>query len=128
MEDFDSKPLDTKYIQLKSVVAYMECLGYLYSGKYFYQMNLNFTNSAFNTISFRNAVLLHNQALYDNHGKHLRFPWYELGLDKYKLNKAKACRIVQNAKLQSKKNGDIVVQSNLVKFVDESYYDLFLNQ
>ena len=83
------------------------------------------SNKARSTISFSNAVALHNGAYRECHGKHFNEPF---NFDAYKLKRALASRIVQIVNLQkNKKTGIIKPTSHIVKFVESSYYKMWIN-
>lgn len=110
---------DTKYIQLQSLVAFMDQLGYSYdsySSKFY-----DIYNPGKEVVRFNTAVELHNNPVLlivnESHPFHT---------DRYTYIKAYHSRIVLKVKLQSDRHGNVKCQSNKVKFVFEDYYDLFM--
>lgn len=124
MEDrFEIK--DTKQLQLKSLSGFMDPLGY------YMTCDCNFRNQYYfrkpndkQYISFKSAVMLHNQMNYDNHGKE----YERFGFDLYTWNKAKASKIVQHVNLTlNKKTKTIHCHQHLVKFIKPYYEQMFLD-
>lgn len=114
--------IDTKYLQLTSLRNFMGQLGYepVYSvtGITCFESD-EFCNKGRTTISFSNAVKLHNGYWLDWSGKDFKEP-FSFGV--YKFKRAKAARIVEVVNLQkSRKTGFTKPTSNLVSFVDKAY-------
>lgn len=123
---------DTKYLQIRSVCAFMEVFGYklMFNGKFYHEAFFNMykvkpTFKGCNNISFNTAVKLHNGSYTDWHGDKFRAPFET---DKYTFNKARTAKIVQQVFLQGTKHGQVVCHKHLVKFTDPSYQYMFLEQ
>ncbi|MNF50236.1 hypothetical protein D3C85_293150 [compost metagenome] len=120
--------IDTKHIQLKSLINFMQALDYEYGdhGFYCYFWSENPKNKHRSFVSFNSAVKWHNNSFLDWHGKRYREPW---NVDAYTFNKAYYSKIVQTVKLQySKKKHATVCQSNIICFLREEYVDIFLKE
>lgn len=118
---------DSNKLQTVSLTNFMLCLGY--EPVYYVNGILCFesdclTNVGRSTISFHNAVKLHNTDYLDWHGKQFKEPF---NFDAYKIKRALAARIVQVVNLQkNRKTGIIKPTSHIVKFVDEVYYKMWI--
>lgn len=117
----------TKMLQLQSLYAFAEALGYYVSesaegGENFYSCSLQ--NKHRSTVSFKTMIDLYNNKYLESHGKTFNPPFE---VDPYTFNKAQSAKIVWQLKLQySKKKRQIICQSDIVCFVDERYVDMFL--
>ena len=88
--------------------------------------------SGMEKISINTLIHLHNDEwlpVYASGYEHYFFcknsPYFTLS--KYMLNKANGAKIVKRVKgWYHKRQKDIVIQSDVVEFTDESYYELFL--
>lgn len=125
--------VDTKDLQMYSLKAFMDALGYMWSGDgrvcfdsgcYFESFTRK--NRARSTVSFETAVRLYNGYYYDNHDlSKSRSPF---DFDAYSWKKAQAAKILKSVKLQlTKKTGAIKASSNIVSFVSPIYYQMFIN-
>ncbi|MNQ60614.1 hypothetical protein D3C85_748980 [compost metagenome] len=129
----DFTPQDTKAIQIQSVCAFMEVLGYTLhvDGKFYADTFWDYhkggrsrpTFKGCEVLSFNTCVKLHNGGYTDWGGHNFREPFVT---DKYTFNKARAAKVVQQVFLQGTKHGNIVCHKHLVRFVDPSYQYLFL--
>lgn len=110
-----TKLLNTTRIQLASLDRFAAELGYDYNGKCF-------ENEVGNKVSFERMVMVHNGKVCN-----LReFMYYKKG-DPVKMGneyvplevieEARTNRIVEQVKLQQKKNGTIVTQSHIIETV-----------
>lgn len=117
----------TKYLQIRSVCAFMEVFNYYLDvdGKFY--NNTTYKEKPVlkgcETISFRTAVMLHNFENIDWHGDNFREPF---NTDKYTFNKARASKIVEKVFLQATRHGSIICHKHLVKFCDPFYQYIFL--
>lgn len=122
------KIVDTKDIQVQSVINFMFALGFDEFNsprKGFYNTRDKHERHGMEFISYETAIKLHNHFYFDNHGRHcFRYPfdW----VDTYTFNQAQAAKIVKRVKIQYSRKRGIVCQSSVVEFVDPAYYDLFL--
>lgn len=122
--------IDTSKLQLRSLEAFMNALGYRIPMWCFHD-RINFysiapENRHRSTISFNTAVRMHNGGLLDWHGARFRDPF---AMDTYKMKVAQASKIVYHAKLQyCKKTKRIICQDHNVAFVDPAYEQLFLGK
>lgn len=133
---------NTKYLQVRSVVEFMDKLGYDY---YPYNDTFMFKNhhqgfKGCNTLSFLTATRLHNdQWTKGNFNNGYLVPnfsfvpkmdggYYEttFKIDAYTLNKAKAAKIVEQVFIHASNHG-FKCYKEQVKLCDESYEALFLN-
>lgn len=119
---------DTKALQLASLRNFMFALNYkpVYgtSGLMYFESDCR-TNKGRSTVSIVTAVNLHNGTYTDWHGKKFKEPF---DFDAYKLKRALASRIVQVVNLQkNKKTGIIKPTSHIVKFMEYSYYNMWIN-
>jgi len=132
----DILPIPTKQLQLKSLMAFMSELGYVYTnysayGSSYFVSNRPYLNKGRNIISFSNAVKLHNGVYLDMWQTQYGSPRMQDGwtFDNYSLTRAFASRIVDTVKLQyTRKTKSIICQSDWVSFVDPSYKSLFLEE
>lgn len=111
---------DTKHIQLQSLVAFMNQLGYTYdsySSKFY-----DIYNRGKEVVRFNTAVTLHNNPAF------LIFDWHPFHTDRYAYVKAYHSRIVRKVKLQSDRRGNVKCQSHKVEFLEFDYYDLFMGE
>lgn len=113
--------IETTNIQLKSLIAFAEGLGYYFhkvNSKYF--SSEDYDNKGRAIISFQNMVKLYNGWYSDNrHTNYLRYPF---NFSTYKIRKASAAKIVKVVNLQvSKKTKHISTSSNIVSFVHQEY-------
>ena len=119
---------DTSLIQRASLCNFMRCLGYhpvhdIRGLKNFESDYLS--NKSRQTISFQNAVRLHNTEYLDWHGKQFNPPF---DFSPYQIKRALAARIVVVVNLQkNRKTGIIKPSSQIVKFVEPAYYKMFIN-
>ena len=135
---------DTKDIQIQSVCAFMEQFNYLLhiDGKFYSNTFWDWEKGkreepyfkGCEVISFNKACELHNSdwSLVDASGESCKVEATYMSdvfnTDTYTLNKAMACKIVQQVFLQCTKYGRVVCHKHLVKFVCESYQYMFLEQ
>lgn len=129
----------TKMLQIDSLVRFMDKIGYHTSLDSFWdkedlrELTLIFSFYRFrsddytwnnpNFISFQDAVRLHNNKLYKVVGdkvypRYVRVLGVELCFSRDVLDKATQSKLVAAVKLQRKKGGAILVQSNFVKLVN----------
>mgnify|MGYP003652312355 CR=1 FL=1 len=93
------KGFNTKSLQMESLLNFMVQLGFRYTRKTESRRNTDKGSGRFTRhsgkkfISFNDAVILHN-------------------------NTSSICKLVKQVKLQRKKGGQIIVQSNFVKLVN----------
>lgn len=114
---------DTKHLQVQSLGEFMNQLGYYMTLDCHFQWDHYYKSSDKQIISFKTAVMLHNQENYDNHGKE----YERFGFSLYDWNKAKAAKIVQHINLTAnKKKKSIYCHKHLVKFVKPYYEEMFL--
>lgn len=134
--------IDTSRIQLKSLMNFMKALGYEYSAhpteKFFYTNDPNLKEIA--NISFNTAVKLHNgyytewnviewasKGNLHSAGFGFKSPFNKFG--RYKIHVALNSRIIHRVKLQySKKKRVITTQSNMIKFICQTYVKEFLGE
>ena len=113
--------IETTNIQLKSLIAFAEGLGYYFhktTSKYF--SSDDYDNKRRSIISFQTMSKLHNNVFQDWHGGD-RFK-YPFNFSTYKIRKARAAKIVNIVNLQvSKKTKYIRASSNIVSFVHQEY-------
>lgn len=121
MED---KIQETSKVQLASLKAFLHELGYSWFNvdRAFYSPM--HTNKARSWISFNTAVRLHNLSYIDWHGKLFREPFNDFPEEW--IAKAKQAKIVRIVKMQNSKKRGIVIQSNIVEFIDKDNVDLFI--
>ena len=119
--------IDTSGIQLRSVFAFAQALGYEFNRwplecKGFYSRLPANRHRA--NVSFRTMCSLHIGNLLDWHGDRYRDPW---NFDSYSFIQAQAAKIVRQAKLiHNKKTNTVRCQSFIVEFAKASYAPLFL--
>lgn len=119
--------IDTTAIQIRSVLAFANALGYTYNRwplecKGFYSML--YQNKHRSNVSFNNMVKWHNTGFVGWHGKPDRDPWC---VDTYSFVQSQAAKIVRQAKLiHNKKTSTIRCQSFIVEFSRDDYARLFL--
>ena len=123
-EQFEIK--NTKGLQLKSLAEFMKSLGYFMTPSYAFEFDSYYRNPTDkNIISFRTAVILHNEGNQDNHRK----VYERFGFDLYSWERAKGSKIVDQVFLtMNKKTGYIHVHKHLVKFTKPFYEQLFLGE
>lgn len=121
----------TTHLQLYSLKQYMGCLGYEWSGeagfwegqKHF--VSYDYKNRHRKNISFSTAVNLYNCLYTDSHGVGYNAPF---DFDPYSIRRAEAAKIVKGLKLQlCKKTGYIKTQNDIVEFVSNKYYKMFIS-
>lgn len=112
---------DTTNIQLKSLIAFAEGLGYYYhkvTSKYF--SSEGYDNKGRAIISFQNMVKLHNGYFSDS--RHTNYLKYPFNFSTYKIRKAHAAKIVKVVNLQvNKKTKFVRASSNIVSFQHQEY-------
>lgn len=119
---------DTTQLQLTSLINFMTELKY--EPLYFVKGLICFesdclSNKARAIISLQTAIDLHNGVYLDWHGGRFKDPF---NFDVYKLQRAIAARIVQVVNLQKNKKTSIIKPtSHIVKFVEQSYYKMWIN-
>lgn len=118
----------TKYLQIRSVCAFMEVFNYYLGvdGKFYnnttYKEKPIFQGCE--TVSFQTAVTLHNR-----NWRIREIIGVDEGvfkIDPYTMNKAQAAKIVQQVFLQGTKHGGVKCHKHLVKFTDPAYQYMFL--
>ena len=124
------QPIETDKLQLRSLEAFAEALGYAKAMWYFDDC-LNFyslfpENKHRKTISFNTMVRLYNGHFMECHGKYFNEPFT---VDAYRMRVAQASKIVWKVKLQyCKKTKRIICQDHNVAFVDPQYEQLVLGK
>jgi hypothetical protein len=119
--------IDTTVIQMQSVFAFAQALGYEYNKfplecKGFYSRLPANRHRA--NVSFNSMVKWHNTGFMGWHGKPNRDPWC---VDSYTFVNSQAAKIVRVAKLiHNKRTNTIRCQSFIVEFSREGYAPLFL--
>lgn len=113
--------IDTTNVQLKSLVAFAEGLGYYchkVTSKYF--SSEDYDNKGRAIISFQNMVKLHNGYFSDS--RHTNYLKYPFNFSTYRIRKARAAKIVKIVNLQvNKKTKFVRVSSNIVSFQHQEY-------
>lgn len=134
---------NTKYLQVRSVVSFMEALGYdyyPYADTFMPRDSWKFMFKGCTTLSFLTATNLHNtdwtRGTFNNGYLVPNFSFvpkmdggcYEttFKIDAYTLNKAKAAKIVEQVFIHASNQG-FKCYKDQVKLCDESYEVLFLN-
>jgi len=111
---------DTKLLQLQSLVAFMNELGYRYDS--YTRKFHDLFNRGTEVVRLKTAVELHNNPAI------LTCNWHPFYADRYTYIKAYHSRIVRKVKLQSDRKGNIKCQSSKVEFLEFEYYDLFIGE
>lgn len=113
--------IDTTNLQLKSLTAFAEGLGYYYhkvTSKYF--SSTDHDNKGRSIISFQTMVKIHNGWYSDN--RHTNYMRYPFNFSTYKIRKAQAAKIVKVVNLQvNKKTKYVRASSNIVSFSHQEY-------
>jgi len=111
--------MDSKKVQLKSLVEFAKGLGYErnISGSFY---SYDFDNKKRRNISFQEMVKLHNNYYQDWHGgDRFKAPF---NFSTYKIRKARAGKIVHKVSLtMSKKTKYVRAASNIVSFTHQEY-------
>lgn len=120
------KIIDSSKLQLASLKAFMEKLGYSWFNidRAFYSPL--YTNRSRTWISFNTATRLHNLSYIDWHGKLFREPFDNFPEEW--IADARRAKLVKIVKMQNSKKLGIVVQSHMVDLIDKTNYDLFFNK
>lgn len=129
----NEKTKDTFGIQLTSLDAFADALGYKRNLRGQYESDKE-DNVGTPIVSFNTMVKLHNSQWYYDIDKKVYVPepyfWrakkYVFKLDPYKYRKSDSRRIVNKVKIQADRFGILAVQSHVVEFVAEFYYEYFL--
>lgn len=121
----------TKDLQFYSLKEYMRMLGYEWGKEIAlfdepnYFISYDYKNKHRRCISFGSSVDLYNGRHLDSHGKGYNYPF---DFDPYSIRRAEAAKVVKGLKLQlCKKSGYIKTQNDIVEFVSDSYYQMFIN-
>lgn len=113
---------DTKELQMKSLKAFADALGYNYCGFRAVFINYKHYTTGKRFINFRSMTDLHNKSNHDNHGRE----YDRWGFDIYTWNKAKAARICTVHLQLNCRTKYIGCQKHLVHFYNPLYEQLFL--
>lgn len=119
---------NTTALQLQSLDAYMDALGYERSAfSYGYELKYP-VKSGEKFIRLNTAVMLYNYSwdLRLNGKYSCNYLSFLLELDSYSYTKAEARKIVDQVFLQCTKHQKLITQKHQVRFVNSDYYDLFL--
>ena len=118
------KTVNTKVLQLQSVINFMSELGYEYLPiSSVFQSDL-WTNKARKEVRLSTAIKLHNGEYIEIHGRHFKEPFMDIPYEWFvSANNAK---IIYTAKLQHSKRKGLIVQNHFVKFVNPENIDLFI--
>ena len=122
MEDIQN----TARIQIQSVINFLQELGYTFypNEKVFESVSYE-TNKARKVVSFNTAVRLHNGGFTEWHGYYFEYPFDNIPVEWFAA--AHKAKIVHTAKLQhSKKHNAIIVQNQMVRFVEPENVSLFI--
>lgn len=127
------KNLSTKELQIQSLMAFAKALDLqLIEDAQGSRWVSAGAGSGMEKISINTLIHLHNDEWLPitvnglEHYFHCKNSPY-FTLSQYMLNKANGAKIVKRVKgWYHKRQKDIVIQSDVVEFMDESYYDLFL--
>lgn len=113
--------IDTTKLQLKSLTAFAEALGYYFNkvnSKYF--SSDDYDNKGRAIISFQTMCKLHNGWYSDN--RHTNYMRYPFNFSTYKIRKARAAKIIKVCNLQvNKRTKYIRASSNIVRFEHQEY-------
>lgn len=117
---------DSSKLQMKSLCAFMNALGYTYCRGEF----LGSSYSGAPVVKFNTAVRLYQLDWYHVDGKFV--PYYHANVlnspfefDWYTLKKALSTKIIERVKLQSNRYGKITCQCHKVEFKDRYLAELF---
>ena len=133
---------DTKQIQIRSVIEFMDVLGY----DYYPALNSNFSIKEVGCgfkgcefISWSTACKLHDWQWTTSSAPHLFVPKFSFvnkmdggyfertfEIDSYTLTKAQACKIVERVYVHCTKNGLLKAYKNQIKFVKPEFEQQFL--
>jgi len=114
--------IDTKKVQMKSLIEFAKGLGYTRNLLQGYFASNDYDNKKRSKISFQTMVKLHNNFYQDWHGGDYFKAPFNFGT--YKIRKARAGKIVHKVSLtMSKKTGYGYVRaaSNIVSFTHQEY-------
>lgn len=112
--------VDSKKVQMKSLVEFAKGLGYTYNLLQGYFASNDHDNKKRRTISFGTMTKLHNNHFQDWHGgDRFKAPF---NFSTYKIRKARAGKIVHKVSLtMSKKTKYVRTASNIVSFTHQEY-------
>jgi hypothetical protein len=119
--------VNTKVLQLQSVINFMHELAYEYlpvSGVF---QSEAWVNRGRKEVSLRVAILLHNGHYNDNHGNPYFHQPFDDILSTWWVDAHKA-KIVHIAKLQHGKRKGLIVQGHMVKFVNPENVQYFIKE
>jgi|SRR5690554_2195077 len=118
--------VNTKVLQLQSVINYMSELGYEYlPASAVFQSEL-WSNRGRQEIRLSTAIKLHNGEYNEIHGNCFKEPFLDIPREWFVS--ANSAKIVYTAKLQHSKRKGLIVQSHVVKFVNSENIDLFIKE
>lgn len=142
-EDFTY--INTTSLQVSSVVAFMDVMGYDYNpiynhtftARHTYSRNCGFKGC--DIISFNTAVGLHDSEWVKTYKEGYFAPTFKVQrkmdgvsynksffVDAYTISKANAARIVQRVYVHASKNGQLKAYKDQIKFANVYFEDLFL--
>lgn len=118
---------DTFKIQITSIDLFMDILGYKRAeGSTRYSNGIENSNQRY--ISFNTARKLHNTKWEYDVSNYMFFPVndYRFCMTTEQYYKSQGRKIVEAVKIQCNKYGVLQIQSHVVKFTAEWYYDLLI--
>lgn len=134
--------VDSKQIQIRSVIEFMDVLGYDYYPAFRSTFGARYGCGfkGCEVISFETATKLHDWIWTTSSAPHLFVPKFSFvnkmdggyfektfETDAYTLTKAQACKLVERVYVHCTKNGLLKCYKNQLKFVNIHYEQLFLN-
>lgn len=138
-EEYDYS--DTKQIQIRSVIEFMDALNYEYYPAFrsTFAAKYGCGFKGCETISWEVAVKLHDWQWTTSAATHLFVPKFSFlnkmdggyfektfEIDAYTLTKAQACKIVERVYVHCTKNGLLKCYKNQIKFTNPCYEEQFL--
>lgn len=118
--------VNTKVLQLQSVINYMNELGYEYLPVSAVFQSELWSNRGRQEVRLSTAIKLHNGEHNEIHGKYFKEPFLDIPHEWFVS--ANSAKIVYTAKLQHSKRKGLIVQSHVVKFVNSENIDLFIKE
>lgn len=118
--------IDTRVLQLQSVINFLGELGYEYLPiSAVFQSDL-WTNRGRKEVRLSTAIRLHNGEYNEIRGRHFKEPFLDIPYEWFVS--ANCAKIVYTAKLQHSKRKGLIVQSHVVKFVNPENIGLFIKE
>ena len=118
--------INTKVLQLQSVINFMHELGYEYFPVSHVFQSEAWVNRGRREVSLSTAIKLHNGAYDEIHQRYFKEPFGDIPPEWY--TSAKEAKIVHIAKLQHGKRKGLIVQSHIVKFVNPENIQYFIKE